>query len=60
MVTKPNIETIYKNSTNLLMHKKYFRMNAEWHFFAKHMLKLVSTIFYQIFIFNQMIAPQKL
>ena len=35
-------------------------MNAEWHFFAKQMLKLVSAIFYQIFYFNQMIAPQKL
>ena len=24
----------YKNFTNLLMHKKDFGMNAEWHFFA--------------------------
>ena len=24
----------YKNFTNLLMHKKDFRMKAEWHFFA--------------------------
>ena len=50
----------HRNYTNLLMHKKDFRMNAEWHFFAKQMLKLVSAIFYQIFYFNQMIAPQKL
>ena len=30
----PNIKTIYKNFTNLLMYEKEFRIKTEWHFFA--------------------------
>ena len=34
MVSQPNIKTLNKNFTNLLMYKKEFRIKTEWHFFA--------------------------